>query len=52
MLAQVPRLHFAAGKLDAIDARLLARADADHLAVLCVADRVGLRILDRNLRDE
>jgi hypothetical protein len=35
-----------AGELDAVDAALLPRAHADHLPVLGVAHRVGLRVLD------
>mmetsp|Transcript_51986 Transcript_51986/g.144024 ORF Transcript_51986/g.144024 Transcript_51986/m.144024 type:complete len:227 (-) Transcript_51986:1201-1881(-) len=52
VLAEVPRLHLAAGKLDAIDARLLAGAHANHLAVLREADRIGLRVLDGDLREQ
>mmetsp|Transcript_68402 Transcript_68402/g.160388 ORF Transcript_68402/g.160388 Transcript_68402/m.160388 type:complete len:462 (+) Transcript_68402:65-1450(+) len=44
--AQPPSRHLATRQLDAVDAALLACTDADHHAILAVADRVGLGILD------
>ena len=45
MLAQAPVVRLAARQTGAVDAALLARADADCLTVLDIADRVGLRVL-------
>ena len=51
VLAQVPVVGLAAGQARAVDAALLARADADGLTVLDVAHRVGLRVLERDEGD-
>lgn len=40
MLAEPPVVGLVAGKSCAVDAGLLASAEANDLAVLCVADRV------------
>ena len=45
---QVPGVGLAARELGAVDARLLSGADADHLAADGVADRVRLRVLERD----
>ena len=47
-LAQEPVVRLRAGKARAVDAALLAGADADGLAVLRVADGVGLRVFERD----
>ena len=47
-LAQEPVVGLRAGKARAVDAALLAGADADGLAILRVADGVGLRVLERD----
>mmetsp|Transcript_6765 Transcript_6765/g.15424 ORF Transcript_6765/g.15424 Transcript_6765/m.15424 type:complete len:299 (-) Transcript_6765:1036-1932(-) len=52
MLTEVPSRDLAAGELDAIDARLLSGAYADHHAVLGKSHRVGLRVLDANARHD
>mmetsp|Transcript_17220 Transcript_17220/g.48967 ORF Transcript_17220/g.48967 Transcript_17220/m.48967 type:complete len:626 (-) Transcript_17220:150-2027(-) len=44
--AEAPCRHLPARELHAIHAALLAGADADHHAILRVADGVGLRVLD------
>ena len=44
MLAQVPGIGFAGCQASAMDARLLARAIADDLAIGDPADRVGLGV--------
>ena len=44
MLAQIPDVRLVAGQAGAVDAGLLAGAHADGLAVLGVADRVGLGV--------
>lgn len=49
-LAQPPRRDLLRRELDAVDARLLARADADDLAAHREADGVGLRVFGRNRR--
>ena len=46
--AQVPEVGLRPGELGAVDARLLAGADADHLAAEGVADRVRLGVLERD----
>mmetsp|Transcript_12883 Transcript_12883/g.40882 ORF Transcript_12883/g.40882 Transcript_12883/m.40882 type:complete len:313 (+) Transcript_12883:267-1205(+) len=43
--AEPPGLELAGGELDAVEARLLAGADADELAVEGEGDRVGLGVL-------
>mmetsp|Transcript_15992 Transcript_15992/g.42294 ORF Transcript_15992/g.42294 Transcript_15992/m.42294 type:complete len:537 (+) Transcript_15992:169-1779(+) len=45
---QAPCSDLPARQLNAIHAALLAGPDADHHAVLGVADRIGLRVLDRD----
>ena len=47
-LAQEPVVGLRASEARAVDAALLAGADADGLAVLRVADGVGLRVLQRD----
>ena len=48
VLAQVPGVGLVACEARAVDAALLAGAHADGLAVLHVADGVGLRVLERD----
>ena len=52
MLPQEPVIGLAARESGAVDAALLARAHADGLAVLDIADRVGLGVLQRNQRHD
>jgi hypothetical protein len=47
-LTKVPGSDLAACELDAVDSALLARADADHLAVLGIPHGVTLRVLHSN----
>ena len=51
VLTQEPGVGFSAGKACAMDTRLLSCSYADSLSVYCVADRVGLRILEGDKRD-
>ena len=51
MLTQAPVVRLVARQTGAVDAALLTRADADCLSVLDIADRVGLRVLQGNQRD-
>ena len=51
-LAQEPVVGLRASEARAVDAALLAGADADGLAVLRVADGVGLRVLERDQGDQ
>ena len=51
-LAQEPAVRLVAREARAVDAALLAGADADGLAVVGVADGVALRVLERDGRDE
>merc|ERR1712039_730898 len=46
--AKVPSRDLPAGELDAIHPALLPGADTNHHAILGVAHRVGLRVLDRD----
>ena len=48
MLAQEPDIRLIARQTGAMNTGLLASAHADHLAALCVADGVGLRVFQRN----
>ena len=48
MLAQIPDIRLIARQAGAVDAGLLASAHADDLAVLCIADGVGLGIFQGN----
>ena len=48
----MPDVRLITGEPRAVDARLLSGADADGLSALGVADRIGLRIFERNQRDE
>ena len=52
MLAQEPVVGLAARQPRAVDAALLTGADADRLAVLDVADGVGLGVFERDERDD
>ena len=52
MLAQIPDVRFVAGKARAVNARLLARANADGLPARGVADGVGLGVFQRNQGDD
>ena len=52
MLAQMPDIRLVAGKPRAVDAGLLPRTDADRLPVLRIADGVGLRIFQRDQRND
>ena len=51
-LAQEPAVRLAAREARAVDAALLARADADGLPVIRIADRIRLRVFQRDERDE
>ena len=48
VLPRPPVVGLVTGKAGAVDTRLLAGTESDDLAVLCVADGVGLRILERD----
>ena len=52
MLAQEPVVRLVARQTRAVDAALLARAHADGLAVLHIADGVGLGVLQGDEGDE
>ena len=52
MLPQEPAVRLLPRQAGAVDTALLACADADRLAVLDVADRVGLRVLERDERQD
>src|SRR5689334_5360551 len=52
MLAQIPCSSFRSCQASTVDARLLARADTDGLAVIGEADRVRLGIFERNHSDD
>ena len=52
MLAQEPDVCLVAGKACAVDSRLLSRADADGLSVLCVAHGVRLCVFERDKRQD
>ena len=52
MLAQIPDIGLVASKTRAVDTALLARADADGLSVLRVADGVRLRVFESDQRDD
>ncbi len=51
MLAQPPDVRLVARQAGAVDAALLARADADALAAPGVADRIGLGVFESDQRD-
>lgn len=51
-MPQPPDVGLAPGEARAVDARLLARAEADERAVLCVRDAVGLGVLERERRED
>ena len=48
VLTQIPRVRFAARETGAVDSGLLSRANADCLPVECVANRVRLRVFERD----
>ena len=48
MLTQIPDVRLVARKTRAVDAALLAGADADGLSVLRIADGVRLRVFQRD----
>ncbi len=48
VLAQIPDIRLVARKTRAVDAALLAGADADGLTVLRIADGVRLRVFQRD----
>ena len=50
--AEIPVVRLAAGETRAVDAALLARAHADGLAVLGVADGVRLGVFERDERND
>jgi hypothetical protein len=52
VVPQPPDVGLAPGEARAVDARLLARAEADERAVLCVRDAVGLGVLERERRED
>ena len=52
MKAQVPGARLVDGELGAVDARLLAGADADRLAAVHDAHRVGLGVLQDDQREQ
>ena len=52
MLAQEPGVRLGAGQTGAVDAGLLARAHADGLPVVGIADGVGLGVLEGDQRDD
>lgn len=52
VVAEPPVVSLVAGETRAVDTRLLAGAKTNDGTVEGVADRVGLRVLERNRRDE
>ena len=52
VLTKKPRIRFAARETGAVDSGLLSRANADCLPVECVANRVRLRVFERNQGDQ
>ena len=52
MAAQLPDISLVSGKASAVDAALLASADADCLAALHIANGVRLRVFERYERQQ
>src|SRR5699024_4200850 len=52
MAAQLPDISLVSGEASAVDAALLARADADCLAALHIANGVRLRVFERYERQQ
>ena len=52
VLTKKPRIRFAARETGAVDSGLLSCANADCLPVECVANRVRLRVFERNQGDQ
>ena len=51
-LAQIPVICLVSGKAGAVDPALLARANADGLSILHIADGIGLGVLQCNKRHD